>query len=293
MNTFSKIMITGADGQLGQALKLVFSSRFKDVRALGKALFDLTNPSQIKHELDHYQPDLIINAAAYTAVDRAEDEPELARAVNALALEYLCDYAEQNQAAIIHFSTDYVFGGKGNTPFKPYDPVCCLNVYAKTKWEGEEILRKQTQRHIIIRTSWLYGPFGHNFLNTMLRLSEKQDQIKVVFDQVGTPTYVYDLAEAVGHLCNQPDIADIRFGTYHYSNHGLASWYDFAHAIFEYIDTDIRLLPVLSHEFPAKAKRPAYSVLDKSAIVENFNLKIPHWRDGLKRCLMLKNKIKH
>ncbi|WP_372948498.1 dTDP-4-dehydrorhamnose reductase [Mariniphaga sp.] len=283
-----KVLVTGAYGQLGNELKELsvnypdWQFLFTDVDSL-----DITN----EHEVDVFflenKPDFVVNCAAYTAVDKAESDAETARKVNALAPEILAGTAKNQNAGFIHISTDYVFDGNSFLPYTENDPVKPLGVYGKTKQEGEARSLNVNPNTIVVRTSWLYSSFGNNFVKTMLKLGQEREMLKVVFDQIGTPTFAGDLAKAILHIIKycveQPDKCNS--GIYHYSNEGVASWYDFAKAIFELALMDCKILPVLSEEFPTAAKRPNYSVLNKSKIKVTFNLEIPYWKDSLKICI--------
>lgn len=291
--TFEKmknILVLGKNGQLGRALQKIAPSRgwkFIDRNAL-----DLAETSTIIGKLAREDFNVLINAAAYTAVDRAEDESELAFKINAEALAPIAESCRNKQALLIHPSTDYVFGTVDPIPIKEEHPTHPQGVYGSTKLQGEETIRSIHNAHFILRTAWLYGCEGHNFLNTMLDLGRKKKNLDVVIDQVGSPTFVDDLAQTIKDLIQLESKAQVGlFGTYHYSNEGVASWYDFAHAIFELTGSKVALNPVQSASFPTKAVRPRYSVLDKTKIKDTFGFEIPHWRDSLKRCLKNMNDL--
>ncbi len=283
-----KILVTGAYGQLGNELKELsvnypeWQFLFTDVDSL-----DITDEKKVEDFCRENRPDFFVNCAAYTAVDRAESDAELTRKVNALAPEILAWAAKRFGAGFIHISTDYVFDGRAFRPYEEIDSVNPQGVYGKTKLEGEQLVRKQNQEAVIIRTSWLYSAFGNNFVKTMLKLGHEREMLKVVYDQVGTPTYAADLAQAILVMVNIFQNQPGKFvpGIYHYSNEGVASWFDFAKVIFELAPMDCKVLPVLSEEFPAAAKRPPYSVLNKSKIKTTFNLEIPYWKESLKICI--------
>ncbi len=283
-----KILVTGAYGQLGNELKELsgefprWQFLFTDVDSL-----DITNEKTVDDFFQSNQPGFVINCAAYTAVDKAESETQSVLKVNAMAPGFLARAAKKYNAGFIHISTDYVFDGRAFSPYSEIDTVNPEGVYGKTKLAGEQLVRSGNTNALIIRTSWLYSTFGGNFLKTMLKLGQERDELKVVFDQVGTPTYAADLAKAILSIVNVYENQPDKYipGIYHYSNEGVASWYDFAKNIFEIAEIDCRVIPVLSDEFPTPAKRPHYSVLNKSKIKTTFNLEIPYWKESLKICL--------
>ena len=283
-----KILVTGAYGQLGSEIKELekqfrnYDFLFTDVDTL-----DITSETEVEKYFIENKPDYIINCAAYTAVDKAETEPEIASNINAKAPRILAKYSKQFNAKFIQISTDYVFAGNSDKPYSETDDVNPQGVYGKTKLDGELSCLKENPDTIIIRTSWLYSAFGNNFVKTMLRLGSERESLNVVFDQVGTPTYAGDLARAVLSIIENLENNPSKFvsGIYHYSNQGVASWYDFAKAIFEIENVQCKVTPVLSDEFPTPAKRPHFSVLDKSKISLTFNIEIPYWRDSLKDCI--------
>ncbi len=279
-----KVLVTGSKGQLGNELREQsglfpgFDFTFIDVEEL-----DLIDDRQVFCFFAKQQFDYVINCAAYTAVDKAESEPGLAKLVNSNAPEILVRAATEYNpdVKIVHISTDYVFDGKNYRPYKEDDPVNPVSVYGKTKLEGENAI-KGFDNVMIIRTSWLYSSFGHNFVKTVLRLAAEKDKLTIVSDQVGTPTYAGDLAAAILQIIAESSFTN---GIYHYSNEGVASWYDFAKAILEEKRMEKPVIPIKTEDFPTPAKRPFYSVLDKTKIKKTFGLEIPHWRDSLRRCL--------
>lgn len=283
-----KLLITGAYGQLGNEIKILSENYpqweflFTDADSL-----DITNGDAVMDYFFVNKPDYVINCAAYTAVDKAEDEIETAGRINAIAPGTLANVAKRFSAKIIHVSTDYVFDGKAFLPLIETDEVNPTGVYGKSKLAGEQHCMKENPASVIIRTSWLYSSFGNNFVKTMLRLAKERESLKVVFDQVGSPTYAADLAKAILDIINlaDNDAEKLVPGIYHYSNEGAISWYDFAKAIFETAEIDCKVSPVLSDEFPTPTKRPNYSVLNKSKIKNTFGLQIPYWKDSLKDCL--------
>jgi len=283
-----KILITGAHGQLGNELKVLAENYpqweflFTDVDSL-----DIADGNAVIKYFQEIKPDYIINCAAYTAVDKAESDTEIAGRINAIAPGIIANVTRRISAKIIHISTDYVFDGKAFLPLFESDEVNPTGVYGKTKLEGEINCIKENPESIIIRTSWLYSTFGNNFVKTMLMLGEERESINVVFDQVGSPTYAADLASAILTIIKLSEKDPEKFvpGIYHYSNEGAISWFDFSKAIFEITNLKCKVFPVLSDEFPKPAKRPNYSVLNKSKIKNTFGLQIPYWRDSLKICI--------
>lgn len=281
------ILVTGARGQLGSELRALAAAEvehhfmFTDVAEL-----DITCAEAVERLVREQRVQAIINCAAYTQVDRAEDDEETADKINHRAVANLARAAAAADALLVHISTDYVFGGRGNTPFSEQDTPAPLGVYGRTKLAGEEAVRAAGCRHIILRTAWLYSTYGANFVKTMRRLMAERDELKVVMDQVGSPTYAADLAAAILHILRQP-LTPQQLGTYHYTNEGVCSWYDFACAIrsLSCPESACRVQPCRSWEFPAKVQRPAYSVLDKAAIKQAFGLTIPHWFTSLQRCI--------
>lgn len=277
----NKILVFGGKGQLGQCLRSV--SKNDDLIFLSSAEANICNKEQIESLFNKYKPKVIINCAAYTAVDKAEDEAAVATALNTTGPEILAELCRQFDVLIIHISTDFVFEGTTTGLLNEDEVTKPTGIYGKTKLDGERAIQEVWNKHIIIRTSWLYSEYANNFVKTMLRLAQDRDELNIVVDQVGTPTYAMDLASAILAIINN---TDHKYGLYHYSNEGVASWYDFAHAIFELSNKKLHLKPIKTIDFPTKAKRPAYSVLDKTKIKQQFQLSIPHWRESLKVCLV-------
>ncbi|MBN2668717.1 MAG: dTDP-4-dehydrorhamnose reductase [Bacteroidales bacterium] len=281
------ILITGANGQLGNALRLLsddfrgFEWHFTD-----KDELDITNLSDVESYFNKHKIDYIINCAAYTAVDKAESDAQMAELLNAKAVEYLVLASNLQQSRLIHISTDYVFGGTHFLPLTEELPTQPESAYGLSKLNGE-LFAQKSQRAIIIRTSWLYSEFGHNFVKTIQKYATERGTLNVVFDQVGTPTYASDLAKAIMIIINTIDISTDfnQYGNYHFANEGVASWYDFAVEICKMSDIKADILPVLSDAFPTPAKRPSYSVLDKQKIKTTFGIRIPYWKDSLKLCI--------
>lgn len=277
------ILVTGAKGQLGSELRKLHHSLDKNDFIFADAEeLDITEEDMVKDFFKSNKISHCINCAAYTAVDKAENEAEKAELLNTKAVRLLAEQCAKQSATLIHISTDYVFDGKNYTPYTEVDMANPVNVYGKTKLLGEQMALSKNPKTIVIRTSWLYSTFGNNFVKTMIRLAETKPSISVVADQVGTPTYAEDLAKAILQLTHT---SSPHFGIYHYSNEGVASWYDFAHAIFQIKKLDINLIPIKTEAYPTPAKRPAYSILDKSKIKQTFGLMIPHWRESLEKCL--------
>lgn len=270
-----KILITGAHGQLGIELsKLLSDATLTDVAEL-----DITDFDAIQKFVADHGIGTIVNCAAYTAVDKAEDDVVLAQKINVLGTENLA----KTGCKIVHISTDYVFDGKGHRPYAPEDEPNPVSVYGKTKLAGEQAVLNNTKEAIIIRTAWLYSPYGNNFVKTMRRLGAEKESISVVADQIGTPTYAADLAEAIVKIL--PQMNEQNRGIYHFTNEGVCSWYDFASEIMDQSGLTCQVKPILSSAYPTKATRPFYSVLDKSKIKNTFNINIQHWKKGLEKCL--------
>lgn len=279
------ILVTGANGQLGSEMRRLGSVSPNRYLFTDVAELDITNREAVMALVKAEKIDVVVNCAAYTQVDRAEEDEALCQIINRDAVENLALAARETGAVLIHISTDYVFGGEGNTPRREDMPTQPLGVYGRTKWEGEEAIRTVGCRHLIFRTAWLYSEYGNNFLKTMLRLTSEKPELKVVFDQVGTPTYAGDLALTLFSIIEKELFREAE-GTFHFSNEGVCSWYDFATEIaLEAGHSACRILPCHSEEFPSKVKRPAYSVLDKSKIKAVFGVEIPHWRDSMRYCV--------
>ncbi|MBR5882014.1 MAG: dTDP-4-dehydrorhamnose reductase [Mailhella sp.] len=270
------LLVTGANGQLGSELRLLLSDSAVFV---GRDELDITDENAVRAFFAVHSFDFVINCAAYTAVDKAEDDFEAADRINRLGPALLAKYGKR----IVQVSTDYVFDGTAHLPYKEGDAVNPVSVYGSTKLAGEEAVLAEAETAVSIRTAWLYSSFGANFVKTMRRLGAERDSLGVIYDQVGTPTYAADLAAAIVAMIPQikPGMKDV----YHYSNEGVASWYDFAVAIMAESGLNCSVRPLETFEYPTKATRPAYSVLNKAKIRRDFGLSIPHWMDGLKRCI--------
>ena len=268
-------LITGGKGQLGTILSgLLPNAICADVEML-----DITDLDAVHKFVKEHNVDTIINCAAYTAVDKAEDNEELAYKINVVGPENLA----KSGCKIIHISTDYVFDGRGFKPYIETDETNPISVYGKTKKLGEDAVLKYAQTAVVIRTSWLYSYVGNNFVKTMRRLGSEKAELSVVTDQVGTPTYAQDLAQAIVEVLK--NLSPEKSGIYHFSNEGVCSWYDFAKEIMELSGLNCKVVPIPSSEYKTRAQRPFYSVLDKTKIKETFGVSIPHWKDSLKECL--------
>ena len=284
------ILVTGGNGQVGSELQVVAKNQsiyqffFTDAADL-----DITNQEAVLAYFQKNNIQTCINCAAYTAVDKAESSPEIAKSVNVDGAENLAKACAENGAKLVHLSTDYVYHNSQNTPFKEGDETNPQGVYAQTKLDGDLVALKTCPNTVILRTSWVYSSFGNNFVKTMMRLGKERDALSVVFDQIGTPTYAKDIAEAIFKIIQSIDNQDIEKdawqGVFHYSNEGVTSWYDFAQAIFDIENINCNLSPIESIQYPTPAKRPPFSVLNKGKIKAVFGLKIPHWRTSLRNCL--------
>jgi dTDP-4-dehydrorhamnose reductase len=284
-----KILLAGSGGQLAQELQPILLSS-GEVIAVDRTRLDLSQPESIRQAMAEIKPDFVVNAGAYTAVDKAESEPELANAVNGIAPGIFAEECERIGATLIHISTDYVFDGSQGSPYLETDSTNPLGTYGKSKLMGEEAIRQAGNRHIIVRTAWVYGNGGKgNFVKTMLRLGKEREEIRVVADQIGSPTWTGDLAGAIAQII--PQIKPEVFGTYQYTNSGVCSWYDFAIAIFEEAEKlgfplkVQRVVPITTSEYPTPAKRPAFSVLSSVKISAILGTYPPHWRQGLRQML--------
>lgn len=281
------ILVTGANGQLGNEMRALSAENlqhtyfFTDVQEL-----DICNEGAVQAYVNDNEIDIIVNCAAYTAVDNAEDNPELCDRLNNIAPGYLARAAQGRGAAMIQVSTDYVFDGTAHTPYTEEEPTCPDSVYGSTKLAGEQNVLDCCERAMVIRTAWLYSIYGNNFVKTMIRLGKERESLGVIFDQIGTPTYANDLARAIYAAINKGVVR----GVYHFSNEGVCSWYDFTVAIHRLAGiTSCKVKPLHTAEYPSKAARPHYSVLDKTKIKNTFDIEIPHWEESLKRCIALLN----
>lgn len=279
------ILVTGADGQLGKCLRNVVSNSRDEYLFTNSRELDITDSDAVRKTINDNNIEIIINCAAYTNVDKAEDEPRIAEKVNAGAVRNLAEAIKEVDGTLIHISTDYVFGGDTlNTPIIEEQSVNPLGVYGKTKLKGEKIIETNGCRSIIIRTSWLYSEYGNNFVKTILTLLSTRTGINVVFDQTGSPTYARDLAEAIFRIIESRKFEGNE-GIYNYSNEGVCTWFDFAKTISLKNENKCKVLPCRSSEFPSKVKRPSYSVLDKTKFKKTFDIEIPYWTESLSKCL--------
>lgn len=293
------ILVTGANGQLGNEMRLIAKDsqndfiftdvvEFPDVQTV---ILDITDLEAVRTIVKKHDIDVIVNCAAYTNVDKAEDDHELCHLLNAKAPENLAVAMGETNGLLVHVSTDYVFGGDPyNTPCREDQKGTPTGVYGLTKLQGEQAIQSTGCDHVIIRTAWLYSEFGRNFVKTMLNLTSTKPELNVVFDQTGTPTYALDLANVIHTILNdyagKNEKPYVNNGIYHYSNEGVCSWFDFTKMIAEYAgNTDCNIKPCHSDEFPSKVQRPSYSVLDKTKIKKVYGITIPYWTDSLKKCI--------
>lgn len=281
-----RVLITGANGQLGNSIRRI-APRYPELDFLYTDVdtLDICDERSLADFVSGNAFEVIVNCAAYTAVDKAESDRDAAIAINEKAVVNLVSVSRKTGAFLIHISTDYVLDGRHHLPYTESDKTSPLSFYGLSKLKGEEAIFNAGSQAIIIRTSWLYSEFGHNFLKTMLRMGKEKSEIGVVFDQVGTPTYASDLAQVILDIIGS-DPKNSFPELYHYSNEGVASWYDFAVSIMEDAGLPCKVKPILTSDFPTPAYRPAYSLLSKQKIKAAYGLEIPHWRDGLKRCLV-------
>ena len=279
----SKIIVIGAAGQLGQCLQaIIIEKQIQGYVFLKKEDADILKFDTLKDNFKLHKPAYCINCAAYTAVDKAEDEPELANRINRDGVANLSRLCSEFETTLIHISTDFVFSGYGNYPLTEQDTATPVSTYGTTKLMGEKAIPKQTKKYFIIRTSWLYSEYGSNFVKNMIRLSKEKEELRVVWDQTGTPTYARDLAKFIIEIVERDSVL---YGTYHYSNEGATTWYDFVMAIFELNNSKTKVIPIRTSEYPLRAARPSYSVFDKSKVKRNFNIEIPYWRKSLEYCI--------
>lgn len=279
----NNIIVFGASGQLGQCIKTVAALNGTDnIIFLSEAEADILNTAKLSQVFDKYKPAYTINCAAYTAVDKAEDDVELARLINVTGAKNLAELCKKYGAVLIHISTDFVFKGDAATPRTETDAANPISVYGQTKLDGELAVASALTEHFIVRTGWLYSEYANNFAKTMLKLGAERDELKIIADQVGTPTYAIDLAAFILHIIAANSKV---YGIYHYSNEGVTSWFDFARAIFDISITQVKVIPIRTDEYPTKATRPAYSVMDKTKAKQTFNIEIPYWRDSLITCI--------
>ena len=280
-----KLLITGSKGQLGSEIREI-SKDYPEYEFFftSRAELDISEQEEVNRFLTSNEVDVVVNCAAYTAVDKAEVEPEIADKINHLAVKNLAGIAKEKGIGLIHISTDYVFNGQGFRPYPTDHPTDPVNMYGKTKLDGENALKEIAPANsMIIRTSWVYSSYGNNFVKTMLRLGEDRKELKVISDQVGTPTYAKDLARFI--LTEAVKARNKKTAVYHFSNEGICAWYDFAKEIMEQANLGCVVKPIPTSEYPTPAKRPYYSLMDKSHLSEEFNYSIPHWKESLKNCI--------
>jgi dTDP-4-dehydrorhamnose reductase len=284
MNT---ILVTGSNGQLGNEMRQIaksysqFNYIYTDIEEL-----DICNKTNLNDFVRLNKVDFIVNCAAYTAVDKAENDTELCYKINFEAVKNIAEIALKHQIKVVHISTDYVFDGTNYIPYTEEDQVCPYTVYGKSKLAGEQILIENCKDAIIIRTSWLYSSFGNNFVKTMIKLGKERDSLNVIFDQIGTPTYAADLADTIMKILVHENFTA---GIYHFSNEGVCSWYDFTKSIHRISGINCTVKPIESKEYPTPTPRPHFSVLNKAKIKSTYGLTIPHWEESLEKCLKLMN----
>lgn len=277
------IIVFGASGQLGSCLKKVAADRLlTGIHFLNSDEGDILDDVLLNQIFSKYEPGFVINCAAYTAVDNAENEVDTARAINKTGAANLANQCKKHGAVLVQTSTDFVFRGDVASPRTENDETFPISVYGLTKLEGEQAIAEIFDKYYIIRTSWLYSEYGGNFVKTMLKLGSERELLKIIADQIGTPTYAIDLAGAIFDIIASDKKA---YGIYHYSNEGVTSWYDFAKGIFDIAATNVKVQPIRTAEYPTKAQRPAFSVMDKAKIKNTFGIEIPYWRDSLYQCI--------
>lgn len=282
-----KLLVTGAGGMLGQTISPYLAKRGHDVAAFGKEDLDVTDAAMVKRVIEEVQPELIVHCAAYTQVDQAETEQEQAFAINERGTENVAVAAGKLNIPMLFVSTDYVFDGNNNEPYKTCDATGPISVYGKSKLAGELAVKRHCQNHYIVRTSWLYGPYGRNFVDTIYKLAEERDQINVVADQVGSPTSTATLSEMIGDL-----IVTKRYGTYHATDDGVTSWFDFAREIVKDLESKgkkVEVLPIETKDMPRPAPRPPYSALDKSDLIEALGRPLTPWQESLHQYLKMRS----
>jgi dTDP-4-dehydrorhamnose reductase len=280
-----KILVVGRVGQLGSALSEVFRGRY-ETKFLDQPAIDLAVPSSLREIVLSSRPTVVINAAAYTAVDRAESEANLAHTINADAPCVMASACKEIDAVFMHFSTDFVFDGASSSLYTENSPTAPASVYGQSKLAGEEAIANVMERYVILRTAWLYSSIGHNFLKTMLRLAEDNSEIRVVADQVGSPTYAWDLAQVTRAIVDSVVRGDDCFGLYHAVNNGVTSWHGFATKIFDVLGwEEVRVRAISSKEYPTPAPRPRFSALSCERLRQTFGLTLPDWQDAVARCL--------
>ncbi len=278
-----KTLILGASGQLGQCLKKVAGQKNIDSLSFpDESKANILDKDLLKTLFEAEKPEFVINCAAYTAVDKAEDDVDLCRKVNKEGALNIAELCKAYDTTLIHVSTDFVFEGNGHDLLKEDDEAKPVNIYGVTKLEGEQDVINTLSKYFILRTSWLYSEYGNNFVKAMLKFGAERDELNIIADQVGTPTYAIDLAETILHIITS---GQANYGVYHYSNEGVTSWYDFAMGIFDISKTRVKVNPIPTSQYPTRAIRPKFSVMDKTKIKSTFGIEIPYWRDSLVRCI--------
>jgi len=279
----SKTIVFGASGQLGQCFKKLAADKNLDFFIFpDESEANILDVEGLSNVFAKYQPEYTINCAAYTAVDKAEDDTELAEKINKTGVANIAQFCAEHGTTLIQVSTDFVFKGNLSSPLKEDDETLPISVYGQTKLDGEKVIPPVLDKYFIVRTSWLYSEFANNYVKTMLKLGAERDLLKIIADQAGTPTYAMDLADAIIAIIKS---GSTEYGVYHYSNEGIASWYDFSKAIFDLSGTTVKVLPIPTSEYPTRATRPPYSVMDKTKIKNTFGIEVPYWRDSLAVCL--------
>lgn len=282
----TSILVTGANGQVGQELAALAGSYPFDFLFTDRSTLDIADREAVEAYTAANPIDVIINCAAYTAVDKAETETDAAMRINAEAVGNLVAAANRNNALMCHISTDFVYDGEKPVPYEETDGTNPLSVYGTSKLEGEKLVTRDAKRYLILRTSWVYSTFGNNFVKTMQRLGRERDELGVIFDQAGTPTYARDLARTILDIVQKEMREPLSANqVYHYSNEGVTSWFDFAKAVMELSGIECRIQPIRTEAYPTPAKRPCYSVMDKTKIKNAYSIEIPYWRDSLKECI--------
>ena len=280
-----KVLVTGVKGQLGYDVVNELTKRGIEAVGVDIQEMDITDAASVEKVIGEAAPDAVVHCAAYTAVDAAEDNVEICRKVNADGTQNIANVCKKLDCKMVYISTDYVFDGTNHLPYVETDNTCPASVYGRTKLAGEQALQEVCPDAVIIRTAWLYSEFGNNFVKTMLRLGNEREQLSVVFDQIGSPTYAGDLAAAIFAVLVQAEADAFVPGIYHYSNEGVCSWYDFAVKIMELGNAPCRVLPIESKDYPAKAARPHFSVLNKAKIKTIYKISISHWEASLRECM--------
>lgn len=285
LNPSIKILVTGSDGQTGMSLRDIVKE-YPECKFIfvNKKELDIIDLEAIQNLFQKYKFDYCINLAAYTAVDKAETEQEKAYSVNALGAGNIAIACRESNCILIHISTDFVFDGEKQEPYIESDTTNPIGVYGLTKFQGEQLALKENSKTIIIRTSWVYSEYGHNFVKTMLRLAKEKDELRVVNDQYGSPTYTRSLIKVIMKIVRH-DKNKLNYGVYHYADKGMTNWYEFARIIIEEKELPCKVIPIPTSEYPTPAKRPKYSILNTKKIIKEFNVDIPDWKDRLKECL--------